>query len=672
MKKYFLILIGFFYFPTSGVAQNRVLVDSLKSILSDVSGEERVKVLRDLCYYSRAINFEDAVLYGEEAVSFATEKGFQIPLGGAYEDLGTVYMQSGRYETTLELYEKARAIFVKMENREGEASINHNIGLVYMQKADYPASLDYLLKALEIKNSLGGGKISVTLNTIGEVYRSKKDYDKALEYYSQALEEGQRTKDLKTIGIALNNIEIIYRKRGDLEKALDYRMQVIAIYKETEDDYGLSISYNNLGELYSAQNKLEEALQYFNQSLKIKRRLNNRAGIAHTTEELALLHAKLGDFEKAVSYADESMIIAKEIGNRKKQLDVYLTLSQIYQAFGKHEQALLYHIDYAALKDSLFNTTKETLISDMETKYQTVKKEAENELLKLETEQQLATIEKKNRLVAIFIIGSLLLVALAGLLFRAYQQKNKNNKVLAAQKEQLTQLNTTKNRFFGIIAHDLRGPLTALQGISGLLNYNLKKGNTENLNKIALQIEDSAMKVNTLLDNLLKWALSQEGAMPYQPQRLALKSLVDESLQYFKDMAAAKDIHLTADVSNDVHVYADKETLSTIFRNLINNSIKFTPNGGSVSLLAVSKQEMVQINVVDNGTGIEEEKLKKLFILDDAKSMPGTSAEKGTGLGLILVNDFVRMNHGTIEIKSEINHGSVFSINLPTKYAKVG
>ncbi|MBK6264365.1 tetratricopeptide repeat protein [Marivirga sp. S37H4] len=672
MKKYFLLLICFLYFSTSGVAQNRVLVDSLKSILPSVSGKEKVKVLRDLCYYSRSINFEEAVLYGEEAISYATEMMYQVQLGGAYEDLGSVYVHTGRYETALSLYEKARAIFVKMENRKGEASVIHNIGLIHMNKGDYPASLDYLLKALEMRNSLEGVKISGTLSSIGEVYRSEKNYDKALEYYYQALEEAQRTKDLKNISTALNNIEIIYRKRGDLEKALDYRMQVIALQKEIEDDYGLSVSYNNLGELYSAQNKLEEALQYFNQSLEIKKRLNNRAGIAHTTEELALLHIKLGNFEKAISYADESMMMAKEIGNRKKQLDVYLTLSQIYQAFGKHKQALLYHINYTDLKDSIFNTTKETLISDMETKYQTVKKEAENEMLKLETEQQLATIAKKNRLVAIFIIGSLILVALAGLLLRAYQQKNKNNKLLVTQKDQLTQLNATKNRFFGIIAHDLRGPLTALQGISGLLNYNIKKGNMESLNKIAVQIEDSALKVNALLDNLLKWALSQEGAIPYQPQRLALKPLVDESLQYFKDMAAAKDIRLEVNIPQETHVYADKETVSAIFRNLINNSIKFTPNGGAVSLLAVNEQGKVKINVVDNGTGMEEEKIQKLFILDDAKSTPGTAAERGTGLGLILVNDFVRMNQGTIEIESKVNQGSVFSINLPTKYAKAG
>lgn len=672
MKKYLLIFICLLYFYTPVKSQNKALVDSLKSVLPEVSGKEKVKVLRDLCYYSRFNNFEEAITYGESAIAYATEKGYDNLLGGIYEDLGTAHASTGNYELALNLFEKAKAIHLDLKNLQGEASILHNMGLIYLRKGDYPTSLDYLLKSLGIKKSLEGVKTSNTLSSIGEVYRYKKDYDKALDYYYQALEEAKLTNDLNNIATALNSIEIIYRKRGDFENALKYRMQVIEIEKETEDDTGLAISYNNLGELYSAQNKLEEALQYLYQSLEIKKRLNNRAGIIHTSEELALVYKKMGDFEKSVTFAEESMKLAKEIDNRRKQLDLYLTLSQIYQSFGKYKEALEYHIDYTTLKDSLLNTTKETLISEMETKYQTVKKEAENKLLKSEAEQQLAIIAQKNQLVMVFIIGLLILLLMIGLLLRAYQQKNKNNKALIKQKEQLTQLNATKNRFFGIIAHDLRGPLTALQGISGLLNYNIKKGDIISLNKIALQIEDSALKVNVLLDNLLKWALSQEGAMPYNPQRLALKSLVDESLQYFKDMAAAKDIALKVDIAQELHVHADKETLSTIFRNLISNSIKFTNNGGSVNFSAISSHDTIRINVADNGTGIEQNKLDKLFILDESKITSGTNAEKGTGLGLVLVKDFIQMNHGTIEIESNLNQGSIFSIILPTKYAQAG
>ncbi|MEQ9298035.1 MAG: tetratricopeptide repeat-containing sensor histidine kinase [Cyclobacteriaceae bacterium] len=671
MKKYILMFACLLGFTTLVVAQNLKMIDSLKSVLPGLSGEEKVKVLRDLCYYSSfSVDFDEAVSYGREAIAYAAEIGDKNGLGASYQDLGAVYKHSGRLEMALGFYEKARLLFKETGNYRSEAFIMHNIGTVYTRKGDYPTALGYLLRALEMKDSLGGVKIASTLNALGEVHRHRADYDKALEYYFRTLEEDKKTQNKTGIAPSLNNIEIIYKQKGDYEKALAYRLEAIAIYKELEDDNGLAVSYNNLGELYAVQGELEKAVVYFQRSCKIKERLDNQEGIAYTSRQLASVYSRLKDFKNADKHAKKSLAFYNQVGNLDMESKAYRTLSEIYQSFDQYEQALMYYQRYSSLKDSVFNEAREVIMSDIETKYQTAKKEADNALLKLETEQQLATIAQKNQQVTLFIIGLLIVIVLAGLLFRSYRQKIKNNKTLTAQKEELTQLNATKNRFFGIIAHDLRGPITALQGISGLLNYNIKKGNTASLNKIALQIEDSALIVNTLLDNLLKWALSQEGAMPHQPQRLVLKPLIDESLHYFKDMAAAKDIHLSAKVSKEIHVHADRETLSTILRNLINNSIKFTPRGGAVSLMAMSKDGQVQITVKDSGAGIEEEKLEKLFLLNHDKSTSGTANEKGTGLGLVLVNDFVQMNHGTIEIESKLNEGSVFSITLPAQYAK--
>ncbi|QSE98789.1 tetratricopeptide repeat-containing sensor histidine kinase [Fulvivirga lutea] len=673
MKKTFLLLTCLLYLTKSGAAQNLAMIDSLKSVLLGLSGEEKVKVLRDLCYYSGfKTDFEEAVSYGLEAIAYASEIGDKNGMGASYQDLGTVYKHSGRLEMALDLYEKARLIFKETANYESEAFVMHNIGVTYSIKEDYPTAMGYLFKALDMKDSLGGVAISSTLNSIGEVYRKRRDDDKALEYYFRALEEGNKTQNKDHISQALNNIEIIYRQKGDYEKAQEYRMQVIRIKTELGDDYGLAISYNNLGELYAVQGQLKKAVEYFQKSLEIKVRLDNQEGIAFTSRQLASVYSRLNDFKNADKFAKKSLAFYNEVGNVNMESKTYKTLSEIYKSFGRFEQALQYYERYSSLKDSVFNKAKEVIMSDMATKYETAKKEAENNLLKMETEQQLATIAQKNQQVTLTIIGLLILLALAGLLFRAYRQKNRSNEVLKAQKEELARLNATKDRFFGIIAHDLRGPLTALQGISGLLNYNIKKGNIDNLNKIALQIEDSAQKVNTLLDNLLKWALSQGGAMPHRPQRLALKPIIEENLHYFKDMAAAKDIHLHADIAQDVHIHADKETLSTIFRNLINNSIKFTPRGGAVNLAVTDKEDQVQIDVQDNGAGIEEERLKNLFVLDDNKSTSGTANEKGTGLGLVLVDDFVRLNQGTIRVASKPGDGSVFSITLPTKYAKAG
>ena len=667
MKKNLLVLLIAMSSIANSWAQYAVKLDSLKHVLPQVSGKEKVVVLRDLCYYSRGIDFDEAVSYGEEAIAYATEISHNPQLGSAYQDLGSVYVYAGRPETALEYYKKAQAIFDETKDKKNQGAVLHNMGVVYSSKSDFTAAIAHFHQSLAIKRSFGGTKAGLSLNSLGEVYRNKREYDKALEYYQKALKESEKEKNKGDIAMAYGNIGLVHRLKGDYDKALAYRKKAIALQTEIGDNRRLAISYNNLGEFYHLQGNLVEAITYFEKSLAIKSSLNNQHGIAHTSEKLAMVFSEQGDFESADQMAQTSLAIAKEIGSPLKQMDVVLSLSKIYQTFGKYQQALLYHQQYALLKDSIFNETKEVILSDMETKYKTQKKASENALLKLEAKQQIATIAQQNRLVTVFIIGLLILMGLSALLFKAYRQKNNSNRLLATQKEALTKLDATKNRFFGIIAHDLRGPLTALQGISGLLNYHIKKGNTALLNKIALQIEDSAQNVNTLLDNLLNWALSQQGAIPYHPQRLALQPMIQESLHFFKDMAAAKDIELTADIPNALHVHADKETLSTVFRNLINNSIKFTPKGGIINLLAEDSQENVTLTIQDNGTGIASDRLDKLFMLNDHNSTSCTRSEKGSGLGLVLVNDFVRMNKGTITVSSKLNEGSVFSVTLPSK-----
>lgn len=244
MKKSFFFLFCVFCAQNIVVAQHKATADSLKGILPEVSGKDKVEVLRDLCYHSGFINFEESVQYGEEAVSLALEIDDKDGLGASYKDLGSTYINAGQYETGLDYSQKALTSFRETQNRESEASAMHNIGIVYLRKGDYPTSLEYLLQALEMKNSLGKAKISSTLNAIGEIYRNKNDYEKAIEFYFRALEQAQKRKNKRNVSYALNSIEIVYRKQGNFEKALEYRMKTIALFKEMGDDYGLAISYN--------------------------------------------------------------------------------------------------------------------------------------------------------------------------------------------------------------------------------------------------------------------------------------------------------------------------------------------------------------------------------------------------------------------------------------------
>ncbi|HNP17874.1 MAG TPA: HAMP domain-containing sensor histidine kinase, partial [Fulvivirga sp.] len=177
--------------------------------------------------------------------------------------------------------------------------------------------------------------------------------------------------------------------------------------------------------------------------------------------------------------------------------------------------------------------------------------------------------------------------------------------------------------------------------------------------------DKTADDLSGLLDNLLNWALQQQGHFPNVPEKIEVEELGNELKGIFSNMAKAKNIELTTLVSNNLALWGDKNTTRTIFRNLVNNALKFTPEGGKVSLLAELNGNSATVIVQDTGVGIAEEELKRLFEMDGKKSAYGTAGEKGLGLGLQLVYEFVEMNKGTIEVESEVGKGTKFIVNLP-------
>ena len=262
-------------------------------------------------------------------------------------------------------------------------------------------------------------------------------------------------------------------------------------------------------------------------------------------------------------------------------------------------------------------------------------------------------------------MNSFILVGILLIVSFLFNQLRKVKKQLENQNTQLQQLNATKDKFFGIIAHDIRSPIVALDGVGQQMEYYLKKNNTGKLEILANQVDSTAKRLGALLDNLLNWALLQQGVIPYRPQSLQIKEVGKSIFRMFQNNADAKNIALELDIEDDLKVYADESALNTILRNLISNAIKFTQEGGTVSLSTERKNDQVFININDTGTGISARKLAKLFSLEKT-SEKGTAGEKGTGLGLTLVKELAELNKGFVQVKSSLGKGTICSIGLPT------
>jgi len=231
----------------------------------------------------------------------------------------------------------------------------------------------------------------------------------------------------------------------------------------------------------------------------------------------------------------------------------------------------------------------------------------------------------------------------------------------------LQQLNSQKDKFFNIIAHDLKSPFNAIMGFSELLVEQISEKDYDGIDQYASIIQKSSQHAIDLLMNLLDWARSQTGRMEFIPEYFEMVDLTDETFDQLNDAAIQKAITLRKELPKNLPVFADKNMISTVIRNLISNAIKYTGEGGEIVLSAKKNPDNILVSVKDNGLGIAPDRINKLFRIDTNVSTPGTKNEKGTGLGLILCKEFIEKHDGKIWVESAIGQGSVFSFSIPLK-----
>jgi two-component system, sensor histidine kinase and response regulator len=262
------------------------------------------------------------------------------------------------------------------------------------------------------------------------------------------------------------------------------------------------------------------------------------------------------------------------------------------------------------------------------------------------------------------LIISLAILGITAILLK--QNYDRERSKVEKNAAQLKSLNATKDKFFSIISHDLRNPFNNLLGISRHLKANIDNYTSEEIRENVALIEESSKRGYELLENLLEWSMSQTGSIKFKPIKLCLPSVIQECLLVLENQVANKKINLITEVDKDIEVIADFNMLKIIIRNLLTNAFKYSNPGGKVIIRSeFNTKNEIEISVIDEGIGIPDEEIEKLFRIDTKYSTPGTSDEFGTGLGLILCKEFVEKHNGKIWVESKLNSGSIFKFTLP-------
>ncbi|MFY0627598.1 MAG: HAMP domain-containing histidine kinase [Reichenbachiella sp.] len=258
------------------------------------------------------------------------------------------------------------------------------------------------------------------------------------------------------------------------------------------------------------------------------------------------------------------------------------------------------------------------------------------------------------------------------MMFYAFQRSRKYEESLQLAQEELTKKNKAlisssadKDKFNSIIAHDLRGPFGSLNTMTQLMKDEPTILDPSNREKFVTMLNESTTQVNKLLENLLEWSQVQTGGLLFSPENTNLETLIKEAVSMFEGIASEKEIILTEHYENVQEAVLDIHMIRSILRNLISNAIKFTPTKGHVDIHAEKEEGNITITVSDSGQGMSNERKEKLFKLDEKYSTPGTSNEKGSGLGLLIVKEFIDKHGGMIHVESELSNGSSFSVQIP-------
>ena len=248
---------------------------------------------------------------------------------------------------------------------------------------------------------------------------------------------------------------------------------------------------------------------------------------------------------------------------------------------------------------------------------------------------------------------------------RENMERKQTEEKLKQVNHELKELNATKDKFFSIVAHDLKNPFTALIGSTELLVENIHRMDTEKIIKLSQVLNDSAKSGYAILQNLLDWSRSQTGLMKINIEKINLKNLIEENISNHLLNSTNKEINLRSDIKDDIFIFTDRNMINIVLRNLLGNAVKFTPRFCKVNVSTILDGNAVSILVKDTGIGISNDNINKLFRIDTDYKRPGTANEQGTGLGLKLSKEFVEKLGGKIWVESELGKGCDFKFTLP-------
>jgi len=595
----------------STLAAQTPVIDSLEQVLASSKADnlEKVKLLLTLAdIYRKSRDNEKSKNYATEALYMAQKNGWQLEEASALVTLGNVYIREEQYYSGYVNFKKAEKIYLQNNNDDKLFDLCNNLMILFNVILDDDNVIHYAEKLKEAAIKRGDKQSEILARYFIVQSRYNKN-EGSIDDYIKMFQEALPLADNYTSFIALNcGIELT--DAGKPREAL-YYLNWARDYYEKKNGNTTNL-YSILAETY-AMLQITDSAEYY-----IKKAFDDPA---------------LPTVTRMTLYNAQSLVASNKNDNMS---------------------ALEFLKKHHSLQESRHKERKSADIARMKNWNELEQKDKENEVLQQERQKQYGLI----RILTGALMMIIVLLVLSVILYRMTTEKN----------NELEQLHAVKDKLFSVVAHDLRSPMGALMSLLNLANDDMIDSETQAqlLKDISARVDDTY----SLLDNLLHWSRSQMQGMVPAPVCFDAQEgsrAVTDSLQ---TIAANKNIILNNRIQKQ-QIFADRDMFAVVVRNLTMNAIKYTPEVGEITLASELKDNMLIISVKDNGTGMSKEVQDKLFKLSETRSKRGTNNESGTGLGLVLCADFVKINGGNIWFTSVQGEGSTFYFSVPLLLASL-
>lgn len=646
---------------------------------------------------------ESALFYLDKARKYFSFVANIAGLHETYQTLSMVHQAHNEYFQALYFGFEALKISKNFDNKEKLVLSLGNLGQIYTLLNQKHKALEHYLQAVQYAET---GPLSAYLPILyiktGTLYRETNNFQKSVSFLLKAYELFSKFGNKDGMIAALTETGITYKLFRQNSKALNYFLRAKAI-AEKEGNYPRIISLNKeISDLYILQKNMHKAIVYLDMNFNIAKELQDAKLEAEALMNTGFYYMQAGNYPRAADLLQQSYVIASQINNSQLLAQITDNLSITYAKAGQFEKAYKYSRLNRKFSHQLNLSVENTTFTMLQSVFEVTNTQRELELLRKTNEierleKQKAVALQKRLLYGIFFL--IVLMAIMVYLISKFRKTNRILKIksfeieasnkalldmnisLEKQKHELHELNkslseanrmlkeseeryrsisTTKDKLFSVISHDLRSPFASVVSFVRMMKRDMHSMTKKEIAELTLELEDTTERINVLLENLLQWSKVQRGRISFTPVALNLFEITNETCELLSSVLGKKGVKLALRLDTELYVYADKLMITTVIRNLLSNALKFSSSGDEISITSEIQNGDVIYSISDMGKGLTQEQLDAHLSGIQPFVRQGTNEEKGSGLGLLICQEFLHFHGSSVQVRQNNGKGSVF------------